>query len=86
YLAKRTGAPTAIGEHVVHVQALWKDTYDWPSFPADWSQWDRLFKHGEQFRVGEVAAQVAPPRHGPCGTLRSMVRPCPSLSTSSRSR
>jgi glyoxylase-like metal-dependent hydrolase (beta-lactamase superfamily II) len=58
YLAERTGAPTAIGEHVVDVQALWKDIYNWPSFPTDGSQWDRLFKDGERFRIGGLDARV----------------------------
>jgi glyoxylase-like metal-dependent hydrolase (beta-lactamase superfamily II) len=58
YLKRRTGAPTAIGEHVVDVQALWKDIYNWPTLPADGSQWDRLFKDGECFRIGELDARV----------------------------
>lgn len=58
YLKKRTGAPTAIGEHVVDVQALWKDIYNWPDFPADGRQWDKLFAGGETFRVGSIDARV----------------------------
>ena len=58
YLGQRTDAPTAIGEHVVEVQALWKDLYDWPAFPADGSQWDRLFEDGERFRIGALDAEV----------------------------
>ena len=58
YLKRRTGAWTAIGEHVVDVQALWKDIYNWPTLPADGSQWDRLFKDGECFRIGELDARV----------------------------
>jgi glyoxylase-like metal-dependent hydrolase (beta-lactamase superfamily II) len=58
YLAERTGAPTGIGEQVVRVQALWKRIYNWPAFPADGSQWDRLFKDGERFRIGQLDAEV----------------------------
>ncbi len=58
YLKQQTGAPTAIGEKVVEVQKLWKDIYNWPDFPADGSQWDRLFAHGDMFRVGEIEARV----------------------------
>jgi glyoxylase-like metal-dependent hydrolase (beta-lactamase superfamily II) len=58
YLKRRTGAPTAIGEHVVDVQALWKNIYNWPTLPSDGSQWDRLFKDGERFRIGELDARV----------------------------
>lgn len=58
YLKGKTGAPTAIGAHVTDVQALWKDIYNWPSLPADGSQWDRLFGDGEHFRIGELEARV----------------------------
>ncbi|WP_027134830.1 MBL fold metallo-hydrolase [Geminicoccus roseus] len=58
YLKDRTGAPTAIGEQVVAVQRLWKDIYHWPDFPADGSQWDRLFADGDRFRIGGLEARV----------------------------
>ena len=58
YLSEKTGAPTGIGEHVVRVQALWKRIYNSPAFPADGSQWNRLFKDGERFRIGQLDAEV----------------------------
>ncbi len=58
YLKSRTGAPTAIGTHVVEVQQLWKNIYNWPDFPADGSQWDKLFAEGETFTVGSIPARV----------------------------
>ena len=58
YLSEKTGAPAGIGEHVVRVQALWKQIYNWPAFPADGSQWNRLFKDGERFRIGQLDAEV----------------------------
>ncbi|WP_026379404.1 MBL fold metallo-hydrolase [Afifella pfennigii] len=58
YLKEKTGAPTAIGEHVADVQELWKGIYNWPDFPADGSQWDRLFAEGEPFKVGNIDARV----------------------------
>lgn len=58
YLKGKTGAPTAIGEQVVEVQKLWKDFYNWPDFPADGSQWDKLFAEGETFTVGTLPAKV----------------------------
>ena len=58
YLKGRTGAPTAIGEKVVEVQKLWKGIYNWPDFPADGSQWDRLFTDGDTFKVGKIPARV----------------------------
>lgn len=58
YLKGRTGAKTAIGEKVKDVQKLWKTIYNWPDFPADGSQWDRLFAEGETFKVGNLDAKV----------------------------
>ena len=58
WLRERTGAPTAIGERVVEVQKLWKDFYNWPDFPADGRQWDRLFADGAQFRIGGIDTRV----------------------------
>lgn len=59
WLKERLDAPTAIGEHVVRVQALWQEIYNLPDdFPTDGSQWDRLFADGERFRVGEIEVEV----------------------------
>lgn len=58
YLKEKTGAPTAIGEKVTEVQKLWKDFYNWPDFPADGSQWDRLFADGDTFTIGNIDARV----------------------------
>lgn len=58
YLKEVFGAPMAIGEHVITVQKIWKEVYHLPDCPADGSQWDRLFKDGERFRVGELDAEV----------------------------
>lgn len=59
YLKDKLGAPTAIGEHVVEVQKLWKSIYNLPgSFATDGSQWDHLFKDGETFEVGKLPGRV----------------------------
>ncbi|TPW30379.1 MBL fold metallo-hydrolase [Pararhizobium mangrovi] len=58
YLKERTGAPMAIGEKVVEVQELWKAIYNRPDFPADGSQWDRLFAEGDTFTIGDLDAKV----------------------------
>lgn len=58
YLKEKTGAPTAIGERVKDVQRLWKGFYNWPDFPADGSQWDRLFADGDSFKIGDIEARV----------------------------
>ncbi|ATU94747.1 MBL fold metallo-hydrolase [Phyllobacterium zundukense] len=54
YLQLKTGAATAIGSHIVEVQALWKKLYNWPDFPADGSQWSRLFSAGDRFKIGDM--------------------------------
>jgi glyoxylase-like metal-dependent hydrolase (beta-lactamase superfamily II) len=59
YLKDRTRAPTAIGEHVVEVQKLWQELYNIPDrCPADGSQWDRLFRDGERFKLGDLDAEA----------------------------
>ncbi|ESX00266.1 beta-lactamase [Mesorhizobium sp. LSJC268A00] len=58
YLREKTGAPTAIGDRIIEVQALWKAIYNWPDFPADGSQWDRLFGEGETFMIGNLPVKV----------------------------
>jgi len=58
YLKERTGAPTAIGERVVDVQKLWKGIYNLSEVAIDGSQWDRLFAHGDTFKVGSIDAKV----------------------------
>lgn len=66
YLKEKSGAPMAIGEKVVAVQALWKEIYNTPELPADGSQWDHLFRDGEEFRIGSLAGRaMLSPGHTP---------------------
>ena len=58
YLKEKTGAPTAIGAKVVEVQKLWKGFYNWPDFPEDGRQWDRLFADGDTFMVGTIPGRI----------------------------
>jgi glyoxylase-like metal-dependent hydrolase (beta-lactamase superfamily II) len=69
YLKQKTGAPKAIGARITDVQNLWKVIYNWPDFPADGSQWDRLFADGDTFQIGEVPVSVM---HSPGHTLASV--------------
>ncbi|HET9902774.1 MAG TPA: MBL fold metallo-hydrolase [Xanthobacteraceae bacterium] len=69
YLQERTGAPIAIGERVRAVQAIWKELYNLPDFPADGSQWNRLFADGETFAIGTLPVRVM---HSPGHTLASV--------------
>jgi glyoxylase-like metal-dependent hydrolase (beta-lactamase superfamily II) len=56
YLKERTGAPMATGAKVVAVQKLWQGIYNLAGFPADGSQWDKLFADGERFAIGSLEA------------------------------
>ena len=58
YLHEKTGAPTAIGAHVIDVQRLWQSIYNWPELKTDGSQWNHLFKDGERFTIGSLDARV----------------------------
>ncbi len=69
YLSEKTGAPTAMGEHVRRVQAIWKEIYDWEALPCDGSCWDQLFSHGDSFPIGRLQARVL---HSPGHTLASV--------------
>ena len=59
WLKEQLGAKTAIGDHVVKVQALWKDIYNLgDDFPTDGSQWDHLFADGDSFMIGDMPVKV----------------------------
>lgn len=58
YLKDRLDAPTAIGEHIIEVQKLWRDIYNVADFPTDGTQWDRLFAQGDTFAIGNLIARV----------------------------
>lgn len=67
YLKEKLGAPIAIGRKITDVQEIWKKIYNLPDFPADGSQWDKLFADGETFRVGSLEGRVMlSPGHTPC--------------------
>lgn len=58
YMKQKTGVPTAIGEKVRDVQKIWSKFYNWPDFPCDGSQWDKLFYDGDTFKIGNLDARV----------------------------
>src|SRR5579864_4138921 len=65
FLKREAGAQVAIGEGIREVQRRFKDIYRLgDGFAADGSEFDHLFRDGEQFRVGSVEARVlATPGH-----------------------
>lgn len=69
YLKEKLGAPTAIGEKVVEVQKLWRTIYNVSDFPIDGKQWDRLFRNGDNFTIGDLPVRVM---YSPGHTLASI--------------
>jgi len=67
YLKEKLGGKTAIGEHISDVQSIFKKVFNVEkAFHTDGSQFDHLFKEGEVFHIGEMAARVMhTPGHTP---------------------
>ena len=66
YLKEKTGAEIAIGAEITRVQKVFKPIFNAAEMPTDGSQFDRLFKDGERFAIGRLAAEVmATPGHTP---------------------
>ena len=67
YLKEKLGGKTAIGEHISAVQSIFKKVFNVENaFHTDGSQFDHLFKEGEVFHIGEMAARVMhTPGHTP---------------------
>ena len=66
YLRWRTGAKIGIGEHIREVQALFRPVFNLDDVSADGREFDRLFRDGEQFRIGELDVEVMhTPGHTP---------------------
>lgn len=72
YLKERLGGKTAIGEHIVQVQAIFKDIFNLEKeFLIDGSQFDRLLKDNELINLGKSRIEILhTPGHTPaCITL-----------------
>ncbi len=67
YLRKKLGAKVAIGAEIGRVQQGFARLFNFePGFAADGSQFDRLFKDGDTFRIGALEARVLhTPGHTP---------------------
>jgi glyoxylase-like metal-dependent hydrolase (beta-lactamase superfamily II) len=67
YLKEHLGGRTGIGEHITDVQKIFKVVFNTePGFQSDGSQFDHLFKDGEEFRIGSLSARVMhTPGHTP---------------------
>lgn len=59
YVKQHLGGRIGIGEHIVDVQKTWKSLLNLgDEFKADGSEFDHLFKDGEQFSIGTLSARV----------------------------
>ncbi|MGV2290508.1 MBL fold metallo-hydrolase [Trinickia sp. YCB016] len=59
YLKAQLGGSIAIGEQIRSVQKMFAPVFDFePGFRLDGSQFDRLFRDGDTFRVGALEATV----------------------------
>jgi glyoxylase-like metal-dependent hydrolase (beta-lactamase superfamily II) len=67
YLKEKLGGKAAIGEHIADVQGIFKKVFNAEeAFHTDGSQFDHLFKDGEEFKIGELDARVMhTPGHTP---------------------
>jgi glyoxylase-like metal-dependent hydrolase (beta-lactamase superfamily II) len=66
YVKARTGATIGIGEHIREVQRIFRPVFNATDLKTDGSDFDRLFKDGETFKVGALDVEVLhTPGHTP---------------------
>ena len=66
YIKLKTGAKVGIGEHIREVQKIFRPVFNANDISGDGSEFDRLFKDGETFRIGALEAKVLhTPGHTP---------------------
>lgn len=66
FIKAKTGAPIGIGEHIRDVQKIFRPVFGLDDLRTDGSDFDRLFRDGEQFSVGALRFTVAHvPGHTP---------------------
>jgi len=66
YIKAKTGAKIGIGEHIKDVQRIFRPVFNAIDLATDGSDFDHLFKDGEHFMIGTLAAEVLyTPGHTP---------------------
>lgn len=67
YLKSKLGGKIAIGENIKEVIKFWVDVFNTQNdTPLDGSQFDHLFKDGEEFKIGNLKVRViSTPGHTP---------------------
>ena len=66
YVKARTGAKIAIGENIKEVQRIFRPVFNATDLKTDGSDFDRLFKDGDRFKIGGLDVEVIhTPGHTP---------------------
>jgi glyoxylase-like metal-dependent hydrolase (beta-lactamase superfamily II) len=66
YVKAKTGAKIGIGENIKEVQRIFRPVFNATDLKTDGSDFDRLFKDGERFTIGELeVAVIHTPGHTP---------------------
>ena len=66
YVKAKTGARIGIGENIKEVQRIFRPVFNATDLKTDGSDFDRLFKDGERFEIGELEVEVIhTPGHTP---------------------
>lgn len=67
YLHRELGGKTGIGDHIREVQSIFAEIFNTGAgFARDGSQFDRLFREGDTFSIGELTGRVLhTPGHTP---------------------
>jgi len=58
YIKLKTGAKVGIGEHIRDVQKIFRPVFNALDVSGDGTEFDRLFKDGEHFKLGELDVEV----------------------------
>lgn len=58
YIKLNTSAKVGIGEHIRDVQKIFRPVFNATDIKDDGSEFDRLFKDGERFALGELEVEV----------------------------
>ncbi|WP_237214333.1 MBL fold metallo-hydrolase [Falsiroseomonas oryziterrae] len=58
YIKAKTGAPIGIGEHIKDVQRIFRPVFDARDVKPEGGDFDRLFKDGERFAIGNLEVEV----------------------------
>lgn len=66
HLKEKTGALVGIGEHITHVQKVFRPIFNATDVSGDGKPFDRLFRDGEHFAIGTLDVEILhTPGHTP---------------------